>query len=498
MSTSEPMKKLRNASKTEKRFTVRHALGWYHSIVISGLYNVESEVTFDTTSISSYIPALKWCIEAHPILSAVIHGEDSEYPEFFRPTNLDLQNHVEIIDSTSTFYTSEDELELLKQVTLEIHDRPWLNVERVPSWKIIVLPLPHQSHGTKKRVYILYAYSHTHGDGKSGLAFHRSFFEGLKHAHLNYDQSLLYSPPLSQLPKPLEESCVLRVSWTYLLSPFLAQYFPSYLSRWLGLYSSPTSQSTSAYIGEPVTHNPESFHTGSQILLVDRDLLGRVLTVCREHGAKFTGLFNQLVVRALSEMVRPETGPHNFVGAIVLDLRPLISTLSNDTMGNYVSAMYEYSPRISGDTAYPEAFWGAVRKTTSRLKDAAGTLNDQPIGLLKYLGNVRSWYLKQLGQDRNLSYEISNLGIFDPSLFAAMRKSEKDNRTWEIGRVIFSQPANVTAAPLNFQIVTLKDADMVITLNWQIGVLGVPNENSFTEEILTKVKGMLGEVVFSS
>lgn len=42
--------------------------------------------------------------------------------------------------------------------------------------------------------------------------------------------------------------------------------------------------------------------------------------------------------------------------------------------------------------------------------------------------------------------------------------------------MVFSQPANATGSPVNFNVVTTKGGDMVVSLTWQKGVLGVEQD----------------------
>ncbi|KAF5859132.1 hypothetical protein ETB97_003273 [Aspergillus alliaceus] len=363
--------RLRAASKNERRYIMRHALGWYRSLVISGLYTLEKGTTFDATTVSSYLPALKWCIESHPILSAAIEGDSSETPMFIRPPELDLQNHIKILEPGFSYCKFHDALDLLKQATLEAHDQPWSNVGTIPQWKILILPLPNPLNIMQKRIYVM------------------------------------------------------------------------------------------------------------------------------AQRGRLTGLLSQLVVRALREALPRETRYKAYIGQIVIDLRSFLPDYSDNTMGNCVSAVYETSACSGIESTYDQSFWDAVRKTTSRLSDAANKLDDQPVGLLKYLSNFHPWFLEKIGKRRDSSYEISNLGIFDPSIYgsatATATPSQEEN-DWKIEKIVFSQPANVTASPLNFQVVTVKDADMIITLNWQVGVLGVTDEETFTKEVLNKVKGSMEEI----
>lgn len=482
---------------------MRHALGWYRAVIITGLYTVAKDSSFDTHSIASYVPALKWCIESHPFLSATIEGLDGESPVFTRPAKLDLRNHIQIIDPESSVYKSTtDELELYQKAVLETHDLPWQNVDRIPPWKIVVLPLPDLADITQKRVYILYAFSHTHGDGKSALAFHRSFLQGLQTQTadaFDQNQSMVYEPPSSPLPLPLEEACKLNVSWSFLLAPVLAQYMPRIICRILGIQASANKISNGrVYTGEITRYNEDDFRTASQVLVVKHDLLAKVLAVCRSQRSRLTGLLNRLIIYALSDLLPAETA-NEFLGQYAIDLRPHIPAYADGlTMGNFVSGTYETSSRVEpnpdNSDKYDETFWDAVRKTTTQLAAAAGTLNDQPVGLLKYLSNFRSWFLGQLGKKGDLSYEISNIGVFDPMPSNTNTADSTTYQPWAIERTFFSQPANVLAAPLNFQAVTMKGGDMVITLTGQVGVTGVPDEDGFAKAILGHIYRGLEEI----
>lgn len=480
---------------------MRHALGLYRALIITGLYTVQirpGDEDVDMSDSSLYIPALKWCIAAHPILSAAIQEEGSEAPEFVRPAKLDLRKHIQVIDTTSPDYMlAGDELGLLKRITLEIHDHTFPDVEKVPPWKIVVLPLLDEAVGMKKRAYIIFAYSHSHGDGRSGLNFHRTLLEGLQAPRQDYDREPIYQPPSSPLPPPLEETCNMKISWSYFLFVLFGDYMPNFVRQRLNL----PAKTARPWIGKPVYYNADNFHTGSQILIVNNDLLREVLTACRARGTKMTGLLNQLVVRSLSEALPAENESDSFIGQIVVDLRALVPAYSSNQMLNCVSAANQTNPRPCKKSEQGEVcslsrdedVWDAARKTTTWLADCASTLDDHSIGLLRYVNDFRTWYLDKLGKPRDSSYEISNLTIFDPSSPNSLTNASErgEGSSWDIERIVFSQPAIATGCPLTFQVATKKGGDMVITLNWQLGILDVPDEDVFTQAVLRKVHGFL-------
>ncbi|KAJ5081138.1 alcohol acetyltransferase [Penicillium angulare] len=498
MSNQEPAQMIRAASKNEKRHIIRHELGFYHALTLTGLYALhDTDRSFDAEAIDYFIPALKHCIATHPILSAAIQGENTEEYAFIRPAQLNLQNHLRVINAAPSAESSlpKDDLQWITRINKNIHDEAFVKVDQQPPWKVYIVPLGHDKTTPEtQRFYVIFAYSHSHGDGKSGLIFHRTFLEGLKIGHTLYDQSYTYQPPVSAIPSTLEESCDLKITWPYLILNLLAGSMPTSVWRWFGFRPPLISN---AWTGKPICYDPSSFSTGSEVLLIDKALVDSALKVCRKNGAKFTGLLNQLIVHALDGILPKDKTAQSFVGQIVVDLKPLIPRYKVDDMANCASALHETSGRSYPTTTLKQdpAFWNAVRQTTIDLASCASTLTNQPIGLLCYVPGLRSWMAQKLGGDRESSYEISNLVTFDPrspdrSVDIDASKREK----WDIVRMIFSQPANALGSALDFQVVSMKGGEMVITLNWQLGVLGVPHEDVFAREVLDRIHTSLTEI----
>ncbi|KAL4913760.1 hypothetical protein BDW62DRAFT_191826 [Aspergillus aurantiobrunneus] len=118
-------------------------------------------------------------------------------------------------------------------------------------------------------------------------------------------------------------------------------------------------------------------------------------------------------------------------------------------------------------------------------------LSTRPWVLLRYLDKFRPWFLEKLGKRRDSSYEISNAVVLDPSSKSAV---DDDRGRWDIVRMVFSQPANVTSCPLSFSAVTTKGGEMVLTVNWQVGVLAVDDEDAFAKDVLRRIDGYLADI----
>ncbi|KAJ0281021.1 hypothetical protein COL940_005966 [Colletotrichum noveboracense] len=85
----------------------------------------------------------------------------------------------------------------------------------------------------------------------------------------------------------------------------------------------------------------------------------------------------------------------------------------SDEMGEFVSATYLVHPKLTSAGPLSDAEWLAASSSTKAFAETAATLQDQPIGLLRYLPSVRKWLLSKLGQRRDCSHEVSNVGAFE-------------------------------------------------------------------------------------
>jgi hypothetical protein len=208
---------------------------------------------------------------------------------------------------------------------------------------------------------------------------------------------------------------------------------------------------------------------------------------------------NHLIAKALHAELGPEHTSKTFGTQIVVDLRRLFpGTFNDQTMMNCVSAYYETVPSPPAHekwTTPTSEIWAAAHNTTAGLAKCAGTLHNQPIGLLQYLHNFRSWTLGQIGKQRESSYEISNLVVFDPVL----RSAEKPKVSIE--KTFFSQPGAAVGPCLNFNLVTTKDGPLVMTATWQHGILDLGNveqEADFVRNVCSRIENDIGELSMAS
>jgi hypothetical protein len=474
---------------------VRQDVGHQRALIVGAIYTSQTANGILDLSRGHEVAAkaLKHCIRKHPILSAVIVNGSAEKPSFGLLETLDLSRHIEMRNLDN----SVPEHERIEQILATVSDEEFLSVDQHPPWKVVISPLPDQD-GSAARVLVLFAYYHSHGDGKSGLAFHRTFLEGLQDEAARKKSSDM---AFSRLQPSMEEVGKLSLSLSYLLAPLLGLYLPGFLAKMLGFRASAVSPEDGTWSGKDFCFDPNNFRTGLAMVTIDHNTMQNALQRCRSRQTSFTGLLNQLIAKALHAELGPEHASKTFVTQIVVDLRRLFpGTFSDETMMNCVSAYYETiaSPSAADEkwTTPTSEIWTAARNTTAELVKTAGTLHNQPIGLLQYLHNFRSWTLGQIGKKREGSYEISNLVVFDPVLRSAETTATEKPKDLNpdavrIEKTIFAQPAAAAGPCLNFNLVTTKGGPLVMTATWQQGVLDLGNvkqEADFVRKVCERIE----------
>ena len=487
------------AGLNERRCIVRQTLGFYRTLIVGGTYSWGDGLAETSLREATY-KALRHCVSVHPILSAVIINEETEAPLFARPKSLNLDDHAELldVDDLAKNGNTTQEQDLIKLAFSRTHDQIFKSCDKTPPWKVVVLPLPAKTDSAKSRFLILFAYYHSHGDGKSGLAFHKTFVEGLRLASgpdSRFTSTKEHKTPDMPLLPSMEQAGKLTVSWSYLLSPLFGAYLPSFL----GFRASATPEAPDQWRGGATKFDPSNFTTSLDLLEIDNQTMQKVLKACRARGARFTGLLHQLIVRALSQTLPADTPAGSFVSQTAVDLRKNLDGITDDDMALCPTGYYELFPRTEtqhwADWTSPNSdspVWAAARNTTVKLAACASTLYDQPIGLLKYLRDFYSWTRNQLEKPRDSSYEVSNLLSFDPGATAAAAQPGAGG--WDIERMLFSQPANAVGICLSCNAVSRAGGDFVLMISWQTGALGVEDEQEFVGKVCSSIRASVGEL----
>ncbi|RYP65434.1 hypothetical protein DL771_008306 [Monosporascus sp. 5C6A] len=473
---------MRLASPNEVRTISREDLGLYNAVVVGGVYEFDrSEV--DPKSPRSFIGPLQHCIDTHPPLSVVIKDKHTDKPFYERVPTVDLHDHISIMNDDRGGRSNQPSSETvaIEQVLPYILDQPLPSSS--PPWRLVVLPLS-SPEADRSRCLVVFAFSHALADGIGGLAFHRTFLAALRSGTNGHDTAL-YDTPKAELKPPFDTPERLPISWGFLLAPLLATILPQWIADKLGLRADVAGVNPGTWTGSPIFCDPNNLTSRVKLLEINASKLRGALARSKENGAKLTAVIHQLIVRAVS-MALPDREATNFVSQTAVNMRRALG-ISGDEMGLFVNGYYETHPRVDGpDAALSDEAWAAARSMTAKLVESATTLADQPLGLLRYVPSMRKWTTGKLGQRRDCSWEVSNLG--------AVCDTEA-NRTTNVHRckmtkMLFCQPANPTGPPIAFNVASVDRGSLLFAISWQSGALGMPEdaEREFIDAVSTSIR----------
>ena len=441
----------------------REDLGFYHALIIAAVYPLSS--SFSPNQKASFYSALRDCISEHGYLSVTVEDTDTDKAYFKRVAKINLDAHVDIKKDLQQEHTTMD----IEKLLASCADTPF--PRGVPPWKIVVYPYgPH--------FLVAFAFSHALGDGIFGKAFHRTFSRALSDAKRNAEpESSIIHVPSRPLPAPFDTPERLPISWSYLISSSIAYLVPSLLGR----RASASSLDTGTWLGAPITVTP----TRMKLRKVPASTLDKAVKVSRAHGAKFTGLFQQLVAKGLSKYLPADPSITNFVCATAVNMRKSIGT-SDDQGGLFASGCAVTYPRQDPETTghvLTEEDWSTITSTTRSLAEAWSTTQDRFIGLLGYLPSIRKWLATKEGTQRSCSFQVSNIGMFEAL-------HDDLDRGRGVSDIIFASPGEVTGGPLKFTLVSLKGGSLRYNVCWRQGALdlGELDESQFVETLCSFVE----------
>jgi hypothetical protein len=451
----------------EQRTISREDAGIYHAVIIGAVY--EFDDTFDVHDWNMFLYPLRHCIETHAFLSVVVEDTHTDKAYYRRISHFDLANHI-TLDFPVTGSNDSSKIEQVLKVNL---DKPW--PRGLPPWKIVALPL-------QKGYFIAFSFSHMIGDGPSGTAFHRTFLQAWRNMPMGAPLlSNKIETPTMPFPPPFDTKQRLPISWSFLLSPLIALFLPKFLIKFLRMRTAAADINDGTWTGSNIP-NVQNFKVAKSMLKLRETtvpVLEHVLRSARQHETTLTGVFLQVITRVLSQQVItqvPGQDPKvtNFVAQVAVNMRRSIG-MSNDQGGMFVSGCYLVYHRRQPSEEFSDEDWAAARLSSRTLADSASRLQDQAIGLLRYLPSIKKWTLSKLGQRRDCSFEVSNIGAFN---------NESDDLT-QITKIVFAQPGHVLSAPLAFNVISVKGGGLVYTVTWQSGALKLAgqDEEEFVERV---------------
>jgi len=402
-------------------------------------------------------PALASVIARHASLCCTIVNEATEDPLFVRLESIILKDIV-------TFISLHDE-DSLRQHLEQLHDQSWTHLEQRLPWKLVVFQHPTTEDNV---IDIAFVFHHAIVDGLSAAAFHNSLLQAFQAFTSEQNEvtkifEVVQTSQNLKLLAAVEDLVQLPISWGFLAGQVLREFGPGLLYRsqgtlWSGASCAPL---------EKLPYSPRI-----RIVAIPAPKVDAMLKAARAKKATVTSLVTGILVVALVDLI-PEA--ERFLGATPYSMRGWTGT-SDDEIVNQVSVL---------DTVYDQALLDTVRASpmdsTARVWEVAHRFQndlraelhrcpkDVSVGLLPYISNYREMFLKKINRPREATFEVSNLGLFNPDKKEDELGSEVS--PCSIESMLFTQGPNVVGPAINVNCATVRGGPLNISITWQDGVV---------------------------
>ncbi|KAJ9608975.1 Alcohol acetyltransferase [Cladophialophora chaetospira] len=483
MAEPQSFSQLRAVGRLEKHATARHSLGYYRNVGVSAQYSTLSPMSV-TDLPSLMYRSLASVVTEHPSLSAIVVDEDKSSSYFARMPTIDFSRVVRFLVCPDLF-KEEIGTAKLDEILEDEHNRSFhpLNGE-TPLWRLVVV---HAS-STVSQFLALFIYHHAIADGTSGLAFHRSLLSRLSQEN---DRSLqvpgsglgpdqqgdhVFQVPEKPLIPNLESLHPLPLSISYIFNSLWHEYFSGRPSK--------------LWTGAAIRDDGSSQRSRFKSMSFSQANTSKLLRACRSNLTSVTATLHAILAAAVfSQLPLMQYTVLRVDGAVSLRRWMPEKHVKGDSMGTWVSRYLEEHHRRSRN---PDSATGAFRYFSwDEARRIRATINveidkkgqDSVVGLLKFAGDLHGYFKKKIGKQREESFEFSNIGVFKGG-YGGMEK-------WRIGRVVFSQSADVVGAAFETSLVTGEDGRLNIGFSWMEGVV----ESTWMDQLMLTYKSFVEEVV---
>ncbi|KAL5386477.1 hypothetical protein DPSP01_004203 [Paraphaeosphaeria sporulosa] len=475
MSEKAGLQKLRPCGRFELFSTARHHLGYFKNVACAATYTVASAVKHDVLE-SLIWGALHKVIARHSMLSAIIlneHKQDSEV-YFARLPSIDLRTCVEFLERQSKVAVGDrdEELELLLQDQHRINFRE--DIGSKPFWRLVILHHP-EDQSTFTAVWFFH---HALGDGGCGPIFHRTLLSALDMSNPTDAVNPIVKIPTTAILPKFEDLHPHPISWAFFLRAILGSILPSIFAP----------RAPKLWTGPPVIAPTPLPGTRVQLLPISAPTTTNLLKLSRENGTTLQATLECCIATALFSVLPAEAYDKvNASGPI--SMRSLIRH-EGQPVGDdeFILALAEYT-HMHDRTSHPlssEKFpWEEARAVRSTIQTEVSKQGaDNVVSLLRYVSDIHKYFTEKVGQERAVSFELSNLGLIKAGTGAG--------DGWTLGRCVFSQSPHITGPPIVCSAVTGGDGCCVLTFGWLDGVVDDEMARAVVESVEKLIQGLVG------
>lgn len=477
MTTLADLEKIRPCGRLETYSTARHHLGVYKNVGFTATYYTSEVGPLSLEPI--VFAALRHVINEHPVLSAIALNEDKSFPNvyFARLPEIDLRTCVQIRERIQQIPKDGERDEDLDALLPEQHSRGFQEDAGLkPFWRIVVLKSPSQQN----TFTLSWFFHHALADGVSAFLFHEAFLAGLEAHTSDRDASPIVIPPQSSLVPPLEDLHPMIISWPFFLAAILAALLPSIFGQ------RPTKLWTGAPVPTTINVIPQpQYHT----VVLSTEITKRLMHMARNEKTSITAVLQCLVAATLFASLPSEKYEKLKIDGPISIRRFLDLDHAQNRMTNAIT-QYSFEhvrtypqSESNSNSALHQFSWDEARAVkASIVSEVAKMGNNNPIALLRYVSDMPKYFMEKLGQPRNPSVEISNVGRW--------RGGVDGNAKWRVGRMVFSQSPNVTSCAFAVNVITGGDGNLVLNFSWCEGAV----EEGFLNKVIGNIARALREL----
>lgn len=429
-------------------------------------------------------------------LRVSIINENTSHASFVSVPSMDLRDFIEWETVTEGSQAQFDARVL--EVTKNRLEQLWPNVATRPPWKLLVVQNSTKDWG-QVRLDMVFVTHHALADGKSTMVFHNEMLRELNYCPsdrgsgppaelkdhiLSFDQPPVLAPPQQELIQ-------FRISWLFFFKTLWKEFGPSWLK--------PTPP-VEPWAGKAITLEPHRLNL--RLISIEEEVVPKLVTACRAHGATLTAILHVLVLVSVARRVPAEVAPafssETPIGLVPwaklppgsdVDLTKMLSVLNTssnkvwdaETVADLRRRLSEEDQGLEEDLVWPlAATWRAEMKTK-----LASLPNDDVCGLMDYVTDWQKRWEGKIGQQRDATWEVSNIGLIKP-------KPEWGYHTldvWDIRRSFFTQPAFLAGPGFGVNVTGVERGEVTLTLNWQGGVI----DDTIVDSVVGDLSTWLGE-----
>ncbi|KAL2836302.1 hypothetical protein BJY01DRAFT_59224 [Aspergillus pseudoustus] len=471
MAKDSTLPAIRPTGYLERYYIAQHHVNFHTKVELTASYRVPKSLILsqDTDGFERVLhAALAETISHHPIMCVVLEGYGTSKPKWRRLNEINLRRLVTVVDGETS------PLEWIQKEHCLSFDR----IEELPLWRIVAAIRPERGEQEQHVQFNLGGFFfHGIADGISTAAFQLTFLDAL---------NKLAEGNLSLSSKPLDIAAIIQVPQQPLL-PTLEmkrslRLEPKFMLKTIFRELIHPVADHQHWSGPVVSDSPGPVIPNFRLSSIPWPVVDKLVSRCRLEKTTITALIVTLVAKRVAALY-PDYA--HFSGCVPYSLRKFTGHGPRD-MGCYVSSTrVAFSSRAvaTGNRGFISCapweadkeegvddprMWDRARECSRHIRNAVSTRSNHTVTLLKYVADLRKYFLDMHGRERKYSFETTNIGVIDGGL----GEDGLPMSPASFDKAIFTGNVSKYSGPFCLAICTVKYGLMTVALGWEQGLVG--------------------------